>query len=147
MAISATSSPRRPPDSACPCGSTGHLEAVASGHGILAWYHANGGDPEVASTLELTKRTADDLARAALETGGAALGAGAAALVNALDPDLVAVCGSVTKAGGVWESALRAAYAGTLMPPLSQTPIAITASGPETALRGAAHYALRRMNA
>lgn len=132
---------------ACPCGSTGHLEAVASGHGILAWYHANGGDPEVASSLELTKRTGDDVARAALETGGAALGAGAAALVNALDPDLVAVSGSVAKAGAVWESALRAAYVQTLMPGLSKTPIAITASGPDTALRGAAHYALRRMNA
>ncbi|GAA2748336.1 ROK family protein [Terrabacter aerolatus] len=131
----------------CPCGSTGHLEAVASGHGILAWYHANGGDPEVASTLELTTRTGDDLARAALQTGGAALGAGAAALVNALDPRLVVVCGSVAKAGGVWEAALRATYAATLMPALSQTPIAITASGPDTALRGAAHYALRRMNA
>lgn len=131
----------------CPCGSTGHLEAVASGHGILAWYHANGGDPHVRSSLELTKRTGDDLAQAALETGGAALGAGAAALVNALDPDLAAVCGSVAKAGAVWESALRAAYTATLMPGLSQTPIAISAAGPETALRGAAHYALRRMDA
>ncbi|GAA2030980.1 ROK family protein [Terrabacter terrae] len=132
---------------ACPCGSTGHLEAVASGHGILAWYHANGGDPAVASSLELTQRSGDDLACAALATGGAALGAGAAALVNALDPDLVAVCGSVAKAGAVWESALRTAYAQTLMPGLSHTPIVIAASGPETALRGAAHYALRRMNA
>lgn len=131
---------------ACPCGSTGHLEAVASGHGILAWYHANGGDPEVTSTRELTKRFDDDLARAALTTGATALGAAAAALVNALDPDIATVCGSVAKAGVVWESALRAAYAQTLMPALSNTPIIVTASGPDTALRGAAHYALRRMN-
>jgi glucokinase len=131
----------------CPCGSTGHLEAVASGHGILAWYHANGGDPEVSSSLELTRRTGDDVAVAALESGGAALGAGAAGLVNALDPQLAAVCGSVAKAGGAWESALRAAYAATLMPALSHTPLAISTSGSDTALRGAAHYALRRMYA
>jgi glucokinase len=130
----------------CPCGRYGHLEAVGSGHGILAWYRANGGDPDVPSSLELTRRTDDPIARDALVTGGSALGAGAGALANALDPDLVAVCGSVAKAGGIWESALRAAYAYALMPALSTTPIVIADKGPETALRGAAHYALKKLN-
>lgn len=130
----------------CPCGKIGHLEAVASGHGILAWYRANGGDPQVGSTLELTRRTDDNVAHAALSTGGAALGAAAGALINALDPDLAAVCGSVTRAGDMWQSSLRTAYAEALMPALDQTPLVIAAQGPETALQGAARYGLRRMN-
>ncbi len=130
----------------CPCGQYGHLEAVGSGHGILAWYRAHGGDPAVASSLELTRRAHDQTAQDALAAAGSALGAGAGALANALDPELVAVCGSVAKAGGVWEFSVRSAYADALMPALSQTPIVIGAQGPETALRGAAHYALRKLN-
>ncbi|MER7072006.1 ROK family protein [Terrabacter sp. NPDC000476] len=129
----------------CPCGATGHLEAVASGHGILAWYRANGGDPGVASAHELSLRPDDATAVAALTTGGAALGAVAASLANALDPDLVAVCGSVTRAGAVWETALREAYADTLMPASAGTPVVVADAGPRTALRGAALHALGRM--
>lgn len=130
----------------CPCGQYGHLEAVGSGHGILAWYRAHGGDPDVPSSLELTRRHADPIARDALVAGGSALGAGAGSLANALDPDLVAVCGSVAKAGGCWESSLRAAYADALMPAINMIPIVVADKGPETALRGAAHYALKKLN-
>ncbi|HET7476127.1 MAG TPA: ROK family protein [Dermatophilaceae bacterium] len=129
----------------CPCGREGHLEAVASGHGILAWYLAHGGDPAVATTAELTRRPGDDLARAALATGGAALGAAAGGLANALDPDLVVVGGSVAMAGGPWESALRASYADALIPALSATPIVVSRSGVETVLRGVARFASRRL--
>ncbi|MGW3495638.1 ROK family protein [Streptomyces sp. NPDC001020] len=129
----------------CPCGRTGHLEAVASGHGILAWYRNHGGDPSVATTVDLPKRPSDTVARAALATGGAALGAAAAGLVNAFDPHLVIVSGSITRAGATWESALREAYADALIPAVSSTPIELSAQGAETALRGAAYFAMRRM--
>ncbi|TCC32228.1 ROK family protein [Kribbella sindirgiensis] len=131
----------------CPCGRTGHLEAVASGHGILAWYHSRGGDPAVSTTRELTNRPADALAHAALVAGGTALGAAAGGLVNAIDPALVVVAGSVARAGEPWESALRTAYQETLIPSVSATRLEISAAGAETALRGAAHYAMRRMSA
>ncbi|MGZ0147302.1 ROK family protein [Kribbella sp. WER1] len=131
---------------ACPCGRSGHLEAVASGYGILAWYHANGGDPAVTTTRELAGRT-DELARAALQTGGTALGAAAAGLVNAIDPQLVVVAGSVARAGAVWESALRTAYRDGLIPAVAATRLEVSGSGAETALRGAAHYVMRRTNA
>ncbi|WP_427895574.1 ROK family protein [Kribbella sp. GL6] len=130
----------------CPCGRIGHLEAVASGSGILAWYHANGGDPAVTTTRDLTRRT-DELARTALHTGGTALGAAAAGLVNAIDPRLVVVAGSVARAGEVWESALRTAYRGGLIPAVAETPLEVSGGGAETALRGAAHYVMRRMKA
>ncbi|WP_414673078.1 ROK family protein [Kribbella sp.] len=130
----------------CPCGRIGHLEAVASGYGILAWYHAHGGDPEVTTTRELTRRT-DELAEQAVRTGGTALGAAAAGLVNAIDPQLVVVAGSVARAGEVWESALRTAYRDGLIPAVAETPLEVSGGGAETALRGAAHYVTRRMTA
>ena len=129
----------------CPCGSLGHLEGVASGHGILAWYRAHGGDPAVASTFELTRRTADEAALLALTTGGAALGGAAAGLANALDPDLVVVSGSVARAGDPWESAVRRAYAQALIPALADTPLTFSTQGAAVALLGAATYAMRRM--
>ncbi|GAA3085721.1 glucokinase [Kribbella aluminosa] len=130
----------------CPCGRIGHLEAVASGYGILAWYHAQGGDPTVATTRDLARRT-DELALAALRTGGTALGAAAAGLVNAIDPQLVVVAGSVARAGEVWESALRTAYRDGLIPAVAATRLEVSGGGAETALRGAAHYVTRRMTA
>lgn len=131
----------------CPCGRTGHLEAVASGHGILAWYHAHGGDPAVTTTRELIGRPADEPAQAALTTGGTALGAAAGGLVNAVDPELVVIAGSVARAGEPWASALRSAYENTLIPSVSATRLEISTAGAETALRGAAHYVMRRMSA
>ncbi|MDX2969708.1 ROK family protein, partial [Kribbella solani] len=128
----------------CPCGRIGHLEAVASGYGILAWYHARGGDPGVTTTRELLGRAGDDLAQAALSTGGSALGAAAGGLVNAFDPELVVVAGSVARAGDPWETALRAAYADTLLPAVAGTRLEVSTSGPETALRGAAHHVRNR---
>ena len=123
----------------------GHLEAVASGHGILAWYHGHGGDPSVGSTAELVTRRTDDFARQALVTGGIALGGAAGALVNTLDPSMVVVSGSVAEAGDPWESSVRGAYSGTLMSAVAATPIEISSSGPEIALLGAAHFAMQRM--
>lgn len=131
----------------CPCGRTGHLEAVASGHGILAWYHARGGDPAVTTTRELVGRPADKVAQAALTIGGTALGTAAGGLVNAVDPELVVIAGSVAHAGDPWESALRAAYENALIPSVSATRLEISTAGAETALRGVAHYVMRRMSA
>lgn len=131
----------------CPCGRTGHLEAVASGHGILAWYHTHGGDPAVTTTRDLIDRPADERSKAALTTGGTALGAAAGGLVNAVDPELVVIAGSVARAGEPWASALRSAYEDTLIPSVSATRLEISTAGAETALRGAAHYVMRRMSA
>ena len=129
----------------CPCGSVGHLEGVASGHGILAWYRQHGGDTAVRSTLELTRRTTDETALLALTTGGAALGGAGAGLANALDPDRVVISGSIARAGDPWESAVKAAYAQTLIPALADTPLTISTRGAAVALVGAASYATRRM--
>lgn len=131
----------------CPCGRVGHLEAVASGYGILAFYRSHGGDPSVASTRKLTHRAADPVAALALTTGGGALGAAASGLANVLDPELVVIAGSVAGAGDPWEAAVREAYAANLVPALADTPLSVSGHDGAVALRGVAAYARRRMRA
>ncbi|GAA1604051.1 ROK family protein [Kribbella hippodromi] len=131
----------------CPCGRVGHLEAVASGYGILAWYHAQGGDPGVTTTRELLDRPGDEVAQAALGVGGSALGAAAGGLVNAFDPEVVVVAGSIARAGDPWEAGLRTSYTNTLIPAVAGTPLELSTAGPETALRGAALHARKHHGA
>jgi glucokinase len=131
----------------CPCGGTGHLEAIASGAAILAAYRRSGGDPSVPSTRELAARTDDAIAGQVFQTAGAALGEVAAGVVSAVHPQLVVVAGSVTAAGTPWASSLRTAYSQALMPALRDTPLVLSTAGPVIALCGAARYALRRLAA
>jgi glucokinase len=127
----------------CPCGRTGHLEAIGSGAAILGWYHANGGDAEVTTTQQLFSR-ADDLAEQAIQLGARAVGVGAAGLANALDPGIVVVAGGLAQAGPRWEGPLREAFAEQLLPALSQLPLSVSSAGTSMALRGAAAYATER---
>ncbi|MDR1824207.1 MAG: ROK family protein [Bifidobacteriaceae bacterium] len=126
----------------CLCGRTGHVEAVASGWGLLANYRRLGGDRAVPSAKEVCELAgSDSLARQAVETAGAALGAAVGGLANVLDPALVIVAGSLTGAGPLWEAALRGAYLDNLMPVIEQTPLSLAQAGTWPALRGAALYA------
>ncbi|MET7966241.1 ROK family protein [Micromonospora sp. NPDC005305] len=129
----------------CYCGRTGHLEAIASGPGILRWYREHGGHAGVESARDLFARVdVDPIAAEAIRLGAAAVGAAAGGLTNAFDPDLVVVTGGVSQGGRHWESALRDAYSATLIPALEQTPLVISEPTAWLALRGAAHYSQRR---
>jgi glucokinase len=128
----------------CPCGRTGHLEAVGSGTGILAWYHHHGGDPAVTNTRDLVASSGDDLAAAALAIGAAAVGTAAGSLANVLDPDLVVIAGAIATTGARWEHPMRAAFAAAVLPALAGLPLVISTGGTSTALRGAAAYAQHR---
>lgn len=130
----------------CPCGAAGHLEAVASGPGILAWYHRHGGNMQLTSTASLDAATEDVLAGQALAVGGAALGAALAGLVNTLDPDVVVISGGVARAGARWRDPVRGAFRAGLMPSVSQTVLAFAEPDPCVPLRGAAVWALGRWN-
>ena len=127
----------------CPCGGTGHLEAVGSGSGLLAWYHAHGGDLAVTTTHDLFGRT-DALAERAIQLAASAVGVGAAGLANALDPHVVVIAGGLAQAGPRWEEPLRAAFADQLLPALHDLPLTISPGGTSMALRGAAAYAIER---
>lgn len=133
-------------DTPCPCGATGHLEAVASGPGLLAWYHDHGGDGasnarEVAQRAEL-----NPLARQALVQAGLALGAAAAGLANALDPEIVVVTGGLTGAGRHWRAAVNTGYQHGLMRAMHGLPLVISNPADWLSLRGAAAAAREELN-
>lgn len=128
---------------ACPCGSSGHAEAVGGGAGILGTYRRLGGSSEVSTTAELAHRVNDEQARLALCLGGSAVGTLAAGLAASIDPDIVVLAGSIARPQGFWWDALVAAYRDSCHPAVADTPIRVSGQGPAMALRGAAHYALQ----
>jgi glucokinase len=128
----------------CYCGKIGHLEAIGSGAGMVRWYHQQGGSSAVTSAMELFARAADDAsAVAAITISAEAVGAAAAGLANAFDPDLVVVAGGVTQAGPRWEEPMRSGFAASIIPVLKDLPLVISNAGEWLALRGAARHAQR----
>jgi glucokinase len=125
-------------DVPCPCGSRGHVEAVAGGPGIVALFHRFGGDKRVRRVEELPLD--HPLGRLAVQTAGRALGAAAGGLTNALDPAVVVVAGGLTQLGPLWEAALRDEFGCNLIGSLrGRVPLLVSAAGSEMALRGAAY--------
>ena len=132
----------------CPCGRAGHLEAVGSGRGMVAWYRDHGGDRCVVNARQLFDRAATDrVATLALEVGGAALGAVAGGLTNAYDPEMVVIAGGVVREGTAWSQSLQAAFHDNLMPIVSATPLVLSRRQDWLALRGAAHFAAKQEEA
>ena len=114
----------------CGCGHLGHLEAVASGRAIgrmaregLASGEAGDDSPLREHHLEsisgkhvtIAAHRGDPFAQRVLDRAGRWLGVGIAALVNALDPEIVVLGGGAMEAGDLLlEPAREAALAGIL---------------------------------
>lgn len=125
-------------DLPCPCGGVGHLEAIASGPGLLGWYRRHGG-AAASSARDIAQRAdRDRLARDALTQAGWALGAGAAGLANAFDPEVVVVTGGLAGAGAIWRAAVQSGYRQGLMRSLAGLPLLISDPSDWLVLRGAA---------
>ncbi len=134
-------------DLVCSCGRTGHVEAIASGHGITNWFNARRAseDPEVANGKEL-QDLADfghELARTVFTESAFALGETIATLANSVDPSVVVVSGSMTRSGDAWWAALREGYAARAMNPVADMPIVLGELDSEAPLYGAAVNFLR----
>ena len=127
---------------ACTCGGRGHLEAIASGPGLVAEYHRRGG-ALVQDLREVAQRAAggDPVAQAVVALGGTAVGSALAGLANVLDPHAVVVGGGVTGLGKPWWSALRQAYLAEALPVLADLPVVESTLGLDAALVGAAGLA------
>lgn len=126
---------------ACTCGrSTPHLEAVASGPGLYAWYLEKGGDPIVGGAKELEQRAlaGDELAAETYREVGAETGRALGSLVNILDPEMIIVGGGLANSGEIWWEPLREAYRGQLVDSLQNIPVAKAQLGNQAALVGAA---------
>lgn len=131
---------------ACPCGRLGHLEAIASGSGLAAWYDLRrGGEPSLRGGAEVGVRATrgDPLARDIITEAGHATGEVLGSLANCLDPDVVLLTGSVTRLGRPWWRAVRQGYAASAMDGVSATPLAHGELGGDAPLLGAAAHIAR----
>ncbi|MEV2225785.1 ROK family protein [Nocardia vinacea] len=95
----------------CECGGRGCLEAIASGHAILRWANSQGWGGSSIEAVVQAGQVGDEIAVAALNRAGTALGRAIASVAPLLDFDLAVVGGSVTKAGPVLWKPLTAAVA------------------------------------
>lgn len=127
----------------CSCGMTGHLEAVASGYGLLALYRRLGGDATVQTAHELAERLdRDPLAHRAVVDSASALGEGIGAWVSALDPDVVIISGGVSRLGDLWWDRLRDTVRTTTLPFLRDITVLPGTLGDDAPIVGAALLAL-----
>jgi glucokinase len=95
----------------CVCGGIGCLEAVASGPSAVRWARTQGWTGESGIELARAAEAGDDVAIAALDRAGTALGAAIAGAAALLDVDLVAIGGGFSLAGPpLWEP-LRRSFA------------------------------------
>lgn len=128
----------------CSCGAIGHLEAIASGYGLVQLYHRLGGDDSVLTAEQVSQReNTDPEAAQALARSATALGAAIGDLINILDPDLVIISGSVTRAGTTWWTNLRTAAKEASLSITTDTPLVPAMLGEHAGVIGAAGLAAR----
>lgn len=134
-------------DLPCTCGRSGHLEALASGPGIAAAYARRiGADPSTVTARTVAEHAAagERAAVDVLTTAGRATGRMIGGLLNAMDPDVVAITGGVSGTGPLWWQALAEGVRSEAMDAVASTPVLEATAGNHAALLGAAHRALSR---
>lgn len=126
----------------CSCGRPGHVEAIASGPGLLRHYHALGGDPHVADARGVVAAAgADDpVAARAVEDAARALGQCLAGVVTVVDPEVVVVGGGLADAGADWWATMEATLRSEVVDALAELPVRRPSLGATAALVGAARH-------
>ncbi|TGD31055.1 ROK family protein [Brevibacterium sp. S22] len=139
----------------CPCGGTGHVEAIASGPAILATYQRLIGRddsptsapapesnpaPVPANTRELAAAASagDPLAVRSFDMGARALGSALGGIANILSPEVIVIGGGLAEMDETWWTPLRAAFAAELIPATAGAPLVKAELGQDAALIGAA---------
>ena len=117
------------------------LEGVAAGSGIEACYRAAGGEAVSGAEISARANAGEELARRIIDQAGYALGLSLADLAGLLDPELVIVSGSVTKAGAPWRDALQRGFDDRVVSVLRDLPIVDAQLGGDAPLIGAAEHA------
>lgn len=127
-------------DIACTCGGVGHVEAVASGTGIVNSYRRLGGPTEVESLVEVKElaTTGDTHAQEAIALGARAAGIALGDLATILDPHLILVSGGVTNLGDLWWQGMAQAYQQAALGQATETRIISASLGSDAPLLGAA---------
>ncbi|WP_237201944.1 ROK family protein [Rothia nasimurium] len=124
----------------CYCGGTGHVEAVASGTGMVDSYRRLSGQGQVANLFDLEK-AADDGDPAALDAialGAQAAGTALGDLATILDPHLIVVSGGVVNLGTRWWNTMTSTFTQAALGQAAETPIVRATLGGDAPLLGAA---------
>lgn len=127
----------------CPCGRTGHLEAIGAGPAVHRRYLALGGDATSPDTRDVVARAdaGDELAASVVRDAARAVGRAVAGVVTVLDPEVVVVGGGMAGAGDLWWSALEDALRAEVVDVLADLPLRPAALGNVAAVVGAARGA------
>jgi glucokinase len=99
---------------ACACGGRGCLEAIARGPAVVAWAVSQGWQPATGEadgrSLLTSAQAGDQVAAAAFERAGDALGVALASTAHLLELDRVAIGGGLSNAGEFLLGPARAAF-------------------------------------
>jgi glucokinase len=125
----------------CPCGQTGHLEAVASGPGLLATNRRRGGHASDTRHVITLAETGDPVALHSVTTAAAALGRAIGGWVNMLDPDAVILTGGLAQSGPLWWSSVIDTARRQYIDAVAGCPLLPAERGTDAAILGAAGYA------
>lgn len=130
-------------DLTCGCGRRGHLEAIASGTGLLRHYRGLGGDPTVPDTRGVVAEAlaGEATAKRAVTDAATALGTALAGMVMLVDPDVVILGGGVVDAGALWWQPMETALRSELIDVARDVPVRPAELGARAALVGAARRA------
>ncbi|QOR70718.1 ROK family protein [Ruania alkalisoli] len=122
----------------CPCGRTGHLEAIASGPAIASRYQAiRGGDAQTPVVLARADAGEPD-AVSVVRDAATALGEAIAGSVTVLDPEVVILGGGIARASQTWLTTLRQSVHHELVAPLREIPLRLSELEGAAPLLGAA---------
>ncbi|WP_336249695.1 ROK family protein [Stomatohabitans albus] len=136
-------------DMPCTCGKFGHLESLAAGPALHRWYVGHGGNLSSPDAKDVVARANEGEAVAirAVQTAGAALGRGMAAIVTVVDPQCVVLSGGLAQAGELWWNAMESAFRGELIEPLQDTPVLLGQLAGAAPILGSAKMAFDTLNA
>ncbi|MDQ3504003.1 MAG: ROK family protein [Actinomycetota bacterium] len=95
----------------CVCGGQGCLEAIARGPAVVAWARERGSSAADGRELAALARDGDQVALAALERAGAAVGVGVASAAALLDVRLAVIGGGLASSGEPFWRPLQTSFA------------------------------------
>jgi glucokinase len=129
----------------CTCGRFGHLEAYATGPGIVRHYIAATGTEEKVDLRAVAARAreADEAASEAIVWGADLFGRALGGMLNILDPEAVVVGGGVPQIGASYWEPMERALRSEALPGPSEVLLLPAALGVEAGMVGAARMALQ----
>lgn len=107
----------------CSCSKLGHLEAYASGKGMVRLYNTLSGKTLDTYTIEILAKKGEKHALRLFHIMSHALGIGLANIVNTLNPSIIVLGGGLVNVPLLWRPALRIARKEILFAPSKKTKI------------------------